>query len=254
MALANQVGELSIERVLAPIPHLPPSFEGFTIAQLSDIHLLPYTRPDFIRTVVAVTLELAPDLIVLTGDYVWRDAEAMAELAPILGMLNAPYGVYGVLGNHDYWLDVRAVKSGFKQSRIPLLINQHIPITKANQAIVLAGLDDGWSGQPDLAATLAGAPANAPVILLWHEPDLAETIVPKAPVALQLSGHSHGGQVRIPGSGALILPHLGRKYDMGMYRVGEMWLYTNRGLGEISVPLRIHCPPELTLITLVRPS
>ncbi len=254
ITLANQSGELSIERVQMPIPNLPPAFEGFTIAQLSDIHLLPYTRPTFIRAVVSATNESAPDVIVLTGDYVWREVEAMDELAPILAELNAPYGVYGVLGNHDYWLDVRAVKAGFKQSRIPLLINRHVTIAKANQAIVLAGMDDGWSGRPDLSSMLDGAPANAPIILLWHEPDLAETIVQKAPVALQLSGHSHGGQVRIPGAGAIVLPYLGQAYDMGLYRVEDMWLYTNRGLGEISVPLRIHCPPELTLITLVQPS
>ncbi len=252
LALANQAGELSIERVQLPIPDLPPAFVGFTIAQLTDIHLLPYTRPEFIREVVVAANALKPDLTVLTGDYVWRDADAMGELTPIIAGLNARHGVFGILGNHDYWLDVDLVIHGFEQARIPLLINQHIPITRGDASIVLAGLDDGWAGHADLNAALDGAPSPAPVILLLHEPDLADSIGPDGRCALQLAGHSHGGQVRIPGKGALVLPYLGQKYDMGLYRVNEMWLYTNRGLGEISVPLRYNCPPEVTLFTLTR--
>ncbi len=251
-AAINEIGDLSIERVDIPIPGLAPAFEGFTIAQLSDIHLLPYTRPQFIRKAVEATNALQPDLIVLTGDYVWHDAGAMEELAPLIAALNARHGVYGVLGNHDYWLDVEVVQESFRQTRIPLLINQHIPIARGDASIILAGLDDGWAGHADLDAALAGAPANAPVILLLHEPDLADEYGPQGRAALQLAGHSHGGQVRMPGRGAYVLPYLGQKYDMGLYRVGEMWLYTNRGLGEISVPLRINCPPEVTLFTLLR--
>ena len=252
MAAANEITDLSLERISIPIPGLPPAFEGFTIAQLTDIHLLPYTRPAFIRKAVALANSLNPDLTVLTGDYVWRDAGAMAELAPIIGALNARHGVYGILGNHDYWLDVDVVTRGFRQTRIPLLINQHIPIARGDASIILAGLDDGWAGHADLDATLDGAPSGAPVILLLHEPDLADEPEINTRCDLQLAGHSHGGQVRIPGRGAPVLPYLGRKYDMGLYRVNDMWLYTNRGLGEISVPLRINCPPEVTLFTLTR--
>jgi predicted MPP superfamily phosphohydrolase len=248
----NEIGDLSIEQVTAPIPGLPSAFEGFTIAQLSDIHLLPYTRPGFIKKTVEAANSLNPDLTVLTGDYVWHDAGAMADLSPIIASLNARHGVYGILGNHDYWLDVKTVIEGFRQARIPLLVNQHIPVSRGDATIVLAGLDDGWAGHADLTAALDDAPAAAPVILLLHEPDLADEPEINARCALQLAGHSHGGQVRVPGRGALVLPYLARKYDMGLYRVGEMWLYTNRGLGEISVPLRINCPPELTLFTLTR--
>jgi predicted MPP superfamily phosphohydrolase len=252
ITLANQVGELSIERVTLPIPGLPPAFEGYVIAQLTDIHLLPYTRPEFVREVVATANALQPDLVTLTGDYVWHNAEAMDELAPILAGLNARDGVFAVLGNHDYWLDVRAVRAGFAQARLPLLMNEHVTIARGRAQIVLAGLDDGWAGQPDPEAMLANAPTQAPVILLLHEPDLADVHGPTGRYVLQLAGHSHGGQVRVPGRGALVLPYLGQKYDMGLYRVAGMWLYTNRGLGEISVPLRINCPPELTLFTLTR--
>ena len=254
LTLANEVGELSIDRVQLPIPGLPPAFEGFTIAQLTDIHLLPYTQPEFIREAAAATNALNPDLILLTGDYVWHDVDAMDELVPIIAGLNAREGVFGVLGNHDYWLDVEAVREGFRQSRVPLLVNQHIVLARGEQKLVLAGMDDGWAGHADLDASLDGAPADAPILLMLHEPDLADMVAPQAPIALQLAGHSHGGQVRIPGHGALVLPYLGRKYDMGLYQVGKMWLYTNRGLGEISVPLRYNCPPEVTLLTLTRNS
>ena len=252
LALSNESDEISVERVSIPIAGLPAAFEGFTIAQLSDIHLLPYTQPAFIEKAVAVANNLNPDLIALTGDYVWRESEAMFELAPIIAGLNARYGVYGILGNHDYWLDVDLVKAGFRQARIPLLVNERLPITRGGAGIVLAGLDDGWAGHPDLAMALDGAPADAPVILLLHEPDLADAYGPGGRCALQLAGHSHGGQVRLPGSGALALPYLGQKYDFGLYRIDDMWLYTNRGLGNISVPLRLNCTPEVTLLTLVR--
>ncbi len=253
LTLANEIDKICIERVQLPIAGLPSAFDGFTIAQLSDIHLLPYTRPHFIQKAVDIANNLKPDLMVLTGDYVWHDPEGMDELIPLIAQLDARNGVFGVLGNHDYWLDVELVKRGFSQSRIPLLINQHVPIVRGDASIVLAGLDDGWSGHPDINATLAGAPDGAPVILLLHEPDLADVYAPAAHMALQLSGHSHGGQVRMPGHGAYVLPYLGRKYDMGLYQVGNMWLYTNRGLGEISVPLRINCLPEVTLFTLHQP-
>ncbi len=252
LALSNETGEVSIERIPIPIKHLPAAFEGFTIAQLSDIHLLPYTRPEFVKKAVAVANSLNPDLTVLTGDYVWHDREAMFELTPIIANLNARYGVYGILGNHDYWLDVDLVTQGFRQARIPLLVNEHVPISAGGNTLVLAGLDDGWSGHPDLDMALDGAPDNAPVILLLHEPDLADKVGPNGRIALQLSGHSHGGQVRLPGTGALILPYLGQKYDFGLYQINDMWLYTNRGLGEISVPFRLNCAPEVTLFTLMR--
>jgi len=252
LALNNESGDVSVERIPVSIKHLPAAFDGLTIAQLSDIHLLPYTRPEFVAKAVTITNGLNPDVIVLTGDYVWHDREAMFELAPIIAKLNARYGVYAILGNHDYWLDVDLVIAGFRQARIPLLVNQHVPVTTGGSTLVLAGLDDGWSGHPDLDAALDGAPKDAPVVLLLHEPDLADVYGPDGRCALQLAGHSHGGQIRLPGTGALVLPHLGQKYDFGLYQVDDMWLYTNRGLGNISVPLRLNCPPEVTLFTLMQ--
>ena len=114
----------------------------------------------------------------------------------------------------------------------------------------MAGVDDGWSGQPDLSLALAKMPSEALTILLAHEPDLADRFSMDPRVSIQLSGHSHGGQVRLPLIGAPVLPYLGQKYDQGLYKVNDMWLYTTRGIGLIT-PVRINCPPEITEITLL---
>ena len=112
-------------------------------------------------------------------------------------------------------------------------------------------MDDGWSGRPDLKLALDHAPVGAPIVLLLHEPDLADETCQDARISLQLSGHTHGGQVRVPGKSPIFYPYLGKKYPNGLYKVKDLWLYTNRGLGVISVPLRINCPPEITQLTLV---
>jgi uncharacterized protein len=249
----NEAERLAVERLSLPINELPAGLEGFRLVQLSDFHLYPLTKPALIQAAVEQTNELQPDLIVLTGDYVWRDVEAIFDLAPLLAGLNARHGVYAIMGNHDLWTNVDIVKTGFDESRLPYLINQGVPITQDGGTFYLAGLDDGWAGRPDLSAAMVGAPPAAPTVLLLHEPDLADQYAQSSDIALQLSGHSHGGQIRLPRSGkAPVLPYLGRKYDMGLYRVNEMWLYTNRGIGVTNAPFRLNCPPEITEITLTR--
>jgi len=157
------------------------------------------------------------------------------------------------MGNHDLWTDVDVIKDAFDESGVPYLINQGVTISEGNGDLHLAGLDDGWSGEPDLQAAMEGAPEDAPVVLLMHEPDLADDYSLDPRMSLQLSGHAHGGQIRIPSlGGALVLPYLGRKYDYQLYKVNDMWLYSNPGIGVTNEPLRINCPPEITEITLVR--
>jgi predicted MPP superfamily phosphohydrolase len=241
-----------VDYVEIPIKNLKSSLEGFTIVQLSDIHLKPYTQPELVQKAVEMTNALNPDLVVLTGDYVWQDQEAVFELTSILSGLNAHQGVYSVLGNHDYWLDVEVTKTAFAQAGLPMLINQGVEVSAGKDSFYLAGLDDGWSGQMDLKATLDNAPSGAPVVLLLHEPDLVDEMSKDPRVSLQLSGHTHGGQVLIMGKPPIFTPHLGRIYNMGLFRVNDTWLYTNRGLGVISVPLRYNCPPEVTHLTLTR--
>lgn len=252
LVISNEINDVTVERVVVPITRLPEALEGYRIVQLSDIHLYPITSLDRVKRAVAMANALKPDLAVLTGDYVWRNVEAIYDLAPALASLDARQGVYAALGNHDLWADVEVVTQGFKEQSLPLLVNAGITLGTNSAPLYLAGLDDGWSGRPDLHAALAGAPKGAPVVLLLHEPDLADNMAADGRITLQLSGHSHGGQVRLPLTGPLVLPYLGNKYDFGLYNVAGMWLYTNRGLGEISIPLRYNCAPEVTEITLVR--
>lgn len=248
----NEANDPVIDRVQIPIKNLPDDIEGFTIAILADFHLYPLTTADLVQKAVLMTNLLKPDLTVLLGDYVWKEVDAVFELAPILAQLNAKHGVYSIMGNHDLWTNVKVVRQGFTEAGLPLLENRGIPLTVGQDTLYLAGIDDGWSGQPDLNAALADRPADAPVILLAHEPDLADDFSQDGRIDLQLSGHTHAGQVRFKRLGPLILPYLGRKYDMGLYHVNDMWVYTNRGIGVTNEPVRFNCPPEITEITLVR--
>lgn len=250
LAISDEAQNPVVEHIPIPIRNLHASLEGFTILQISDLHLYPLTQPELIRQAVAMSNELHPDLIVMTGDYVWQELGAIDELAPILSGLNAKYGVFSTLGNHDYWLDAGVITSTMEDAGLPVLINQGFSFQVGKGSIYIAGLDDGWSGHPDLERTLEGVSQDEPVFLLCHEPDLADQYASNDQIDLQLSGHTHGGQIRIPGIGALILPYLGRKYDLGLYRIGNMWLYTNRGLGVISEPVRFNCPPEISHFVL----
>ncbi len=252
LAISDESQDPVVDQVPIRIKNLHPALEGFTLLQMTDQHLYPLTQPSLIKKSIAIANSLNPDLVVLTGDYVWQDLEAIDELAPILAGLDAKYGVFSTLGNHDYWLDADVITTTLEAAGLPVLVNQGLSIKHGKGSFYLAGLDDGWSGNPDLDATLEGAIHGDPVILLCHEPDLADRYALDGRVSLQLSGHSHGGQIRLPGLGALILPYLGRKYDIGLYKVDEMLLYTNRGLGVISEPVRYNCPPEITQFELRR--
>lgn len=241
---------LSVERVRIPLASLKSGLDGFTIVHLSDFHLFPHTRIEFIREAVVVANRLAPDLIALTGDFVLDDVESIHELAPVISGLNARHGVFSVLGNHDLWKGPRTVTNALEKAGIPVLTNRGVLLECNGQGLFVAGVDDAWSGKPDLTEALEGRPGGVPVVLLSHEPDPADQYCSDGRISLQLSGHSHGGQIRIPGLGAPYLPPLARKYELGLYRVGDSWLYTNRGIG-VTVPFRFNCRPEITEFTLV---
>ncbi len=247
---------LKVEKLSIPVKHLGSSFEGFKIVQMSDFHLYPHTQIELIKRAVNITNSLEPDLITLTGDYVSgskpRNSEPIFELAPVLSKLNAKHGVFSVLGNHDHMTSKQVVLTGLKESGLPVLINDGVPLSRGQQVLYLAGLDDGRRGHPDLSKALEKRPGHVPTVLLVHEPDFADTYSNDSTISLQLSGHSHGGQLRLPGIGALVLPRYGRKYDQGLYRVQDMWLYTTRGIGVTGPPIRLNCRPEITEITLVR--
>lgn len=242
---------LKTERIRVPIANLPAAFDGYRIAQLSDLHISDAETRDRASAAVRRAIDLAPDLIVITGDFVthWVDPGIVDVLAP----LTAPDGVLAIMGNHDHWTNVDEVRRHLADTPLIELRNASTTIERENQQLYIAGLDDIWENKHDLASALASIPPDAPTILLAHEPDYADAVFPLNRISLQLSGHSHGGQVRVPGLGSPIVPHLGNKYVRGLRKLGSMWLYTNRGVGSLGyVPVRFNCRPEVTEITLTR--
>ncbi len=245
--------QLQVERVTIPLMRLPGAFDGVTIAQLSDLHYGPYVSAEHIAQAVQQTNALQPDAIVLTGDLVnmsWRYIQPCME---IIAKLEAPLGVFAVLGNHDYWIGhLELMLASLKKTDIRLLRNQAAPLTRARATMYLVGIDDLWQKLADLRRALTNVPHNACKIALMHEPDFAD-VAAQAEIDLQLSGHSHGGQVRLPFFGPLVLPKYGEKYPMGLARVGNFTqVYTTRGVGVLPPAVRLNCPPEITLLTLTR--
>ena len=250
-----------VTRLEIPLARLPHAFDGFTIAQLSDFHYHDQLSVTPIRKAVEIVNGLHPDLIALTGDFVTvpaldalignprRFAETAEPCAQLLQELRAPLGRFAVLGNHDGSSDPSRVSRALRDHGMPVLTNRAVPLERGRDRIWLAGIDDVLEGRPDVALALENIPSAELTILLAHEPDFADE-VSLTPVDLQLSGHSHGGQVWIPGIGAPWLPALARRYPRGLYKVRDLILYTNFGIGTIHAPVRINCPPEITMITL----
>jgi predicted MPP superfamily phosphohydrolase len=224
-----------------------------SIVQLSDLHIDGWRDVRRLGYALSLVEQARPDAIVITGDFVLDDAEALQAAIPLLTRLAAPLGVYAVLGNHDLWSDRHAVSEALHTSGITVLDNQGTMLTRGNASVYLAGLDDPWSGTPDLDTALSGNTAGLPVVLLLHEPDLGHDIVESGRAWLLLAGHSHGGQVRIPGRGPLVLPAYARRYTQGLYPVGSGWIYVNRGIGMATIPIRLFCRPEVTVLTIYPP-
>ena len=250
--------EISVLTHTVAIDNLPGAFHNFRIAQISDIHFDEFTEPFFVRRVVERVNSLAPDLVLLTGDYVSNSPlprrfaeQAMHRCADILRDLSCPQR-FAVLGNHDDILGVPTIRPILASISIPLLVNQHIPIERGGQRLWLGGLADPVTGAPDLDLAIPRQP-DGPVLLMFHAPDYADDVLahPRGRlVDVMLTGHSHGGQVRLPFLGPIILPDGGRKYVMGLYRFNRLQLYVNRGIGSVGIPFRLNCPPEITLFTL----
>jgi uncharacterized protein len=232
------------------LPRLPTAFEGFRIALFSDLHLYPFTPLQVVEDAVRLANSFQPDLVILAGDFVWLYVDAAFDLVPVLSRLNPARGTFAVLGNHDHLKGPEIVAKALAEAGVQLLRNRGMTIQLGRDSIYLAGIDSVWTGQPSPVAAFKNYRGNLASIVTVHEPDFIRYIAPRFPVDLQLSGHSHGGQVRLPIVGALILPPWGEIYDMGLYQVGNAQLYTTRGIGTIGVNARFNCPPEVTAITL----
>lgn len=244
-----------VRRVDVSVPGLPTAFEGYRIAQLSDLHATPLLPAQWQRAVVDRTNALGTDLIVITGDLQdGAPAARAADVAPF-AELHAKDGVFAVPGNHEYYVDYPGWMAAFKALGLPMLENRHVVLARGGARLVLAGLTDPQArafGQapPDLGAALAGAPAGVPVLLLTHRPGAAPAHA-RAGVALQLAGHTHGGQIW---GVNLLTRQANNGYLAGLYRVGAMALYVSRGTGLWhGLVLRLGAPSEITELVLHAP-
>lgn len=249
-------GWVQFENVTLNLPRLSSNFHGTRVLQVSDIHMGGWMNSERLQHAADLILEQNPDLLLLTGDFLIghgfdsNSEQRLQELIDILAPLAKSITSFAVLGNHDYWTNADAVREMLKQSGITDLTNSVFTFSDSGQHLHICGVDDIWEGDVRLNEVVSRLSREGTAILLAHEPDFADESAATGRFDLQVSGHSHGGQVVIPFYGPPVLPYLGRKYHNGLYRIGEMLQYTNRGLGMIDPPVRFNCPPEITVFTL----
>ena len=233
------------------IPNLDPVFNDYRIVHISDIHLGQWISAKRIEGVVNLVNKQEPDLVAITGDSVsYVVNEPVLDMLRFLKNLNPKDATVAVLGNHDHWIGADDIRRVMDESSILELENDVYTIKRGDATLHIAGVDSITLEKHDLDAVLEKLPESGPAILLAHEPDFADESAATGRFSLQLSGHSHGGQMIIPGFGTPFRGSQFRKYPLGQYKVGEMVQYTNRGLGTNVFWIRINCPPEITLMKL----
>ncbi len=256
--------QLRVRRYDFPVKDLPAWCEGLRIAHLSDFHSGGYVGAEYLRASMRLAMEQQPDIALLTGDFV-SDGQGFDLVAGLIrDELKPRFGVLGTLGNHDHWQDAGKGRAAFHRAGVPLIDNNRRFLTPAGlvdvyteDSLCIAGVGDAWEDVLDYDAALGGVPGSTPRIVLSHNPDAAEFFrengLPAPRIDLMLSGHTHGGQVYIPGFGAPLVPsRFGQKYLGGLVQ-GPHWpVLVSRGIGVITPPVRFLVPPELSIITLRR--
>ena len=252
-ARAFEPQNLEIVSLEVHLPRLHPAFDGYRLVQISDVHMGTGITTERLTHIVKVVNAQNPDAVALTGDYVTH-----GDINPFLpGLVSAfsqltPKDVaVAILGNHDHWTDPCALRGMIHDSGLTDLNNRVYTVRRGDAQLFLAGVDDYWERQDRLDDVLAQLPGDACSILLAHEPDYADISAASSRFDLQISGHSHGGQVRFPFvNRPLKVPAYSSRYPVGQYQVGTMIQYTNRGVGTIRPALRFNCRPEITVFTL----
>jgi len=246
---------VQVSRWEIPVARLPDAFDGYQLLLVSDLHVGRFAPPQEARARLAQASELRPDLLVFAGDLADKHPHHIAGAAQALASLQARDGTVAVLGNHDVWVGEGEVRSALESVGARVLVNSHLTLTRNDSKLYVAGVGDAsYTDRDDLPRAFDGIPEGACVILLSHTPEIiARPGWERASVVL--SGHTHGGQVVLPGIGPLFVPaarELGRRRARGLHRIRSGWVFVSGGLGEVFPPLRIACPPEIVLLTLRR--
>jgi uncharacterized protein len=231
---------------------LGSSFDGLRIVHLTDIHHSLYTPIAEVERAVQLANRLRPDLVAMTGDYVTLSPTYIGAVAQVLGKLRARLGVFAVLGNHDFQVDADAITRALEVHRIAVLRNRHRALRAGRDRLWLVGVDDLWWAADDLDAAMTRIPARDPKILLCHNP-LGIHMAARHGIDLVLSGHTHGGQVRLPVVRKIFgRSKLGLRFVEGWNRLDGTQIYVCRGIGKVLLPLRVGCPPEIACLRLRR--
>ena len=240
-----------VNRATVPVPGLPGPFQGTTVAFLTDVHHGPYVPLAYIRSVVDAANALRPDIVVMGGDYCHHGGQYIAPGIAELARLRAKMGRFAVLGNHDFWDGMDASIAALDDGKFTTLRNDGTWIEKGGARLRIGGVGDLWTDIQDVATALGDATESDGVILLSHNPDVAETLTDTR-VGLMLSGHTHGGQIYLPGYGAPVVPSsYGQKYLNGLVNAPTCRVFISRGVGTVTPPVRLFCRPEIALLTLV---
>ena len=247
---------VEVNKVTLRLPRLSRSFSGLRMIQISDLHFGGWMTSEHLIDIVQMIVDQSPDLVTITGDFIMgynrvpNILEKIDEMASILKPISEQALTFGILGNHDYWVNHDALLNTLQSAGIRNLNNVVYSLERNGEMLHFAGVDDVLHHQDRMDQVLMQLPDKGCAILLAHEPDYADVSAATGRFDLQLSGHSHGGQVILPIIGPPYLPSLAQKYPSGLYRVGEMLQYTNRGLGMAMPYVRFNCRPEITVFTL----
>jgi predicted MPP superfamily phosphohydrolase len=245
-AVRSGLGQLVVKQVDVALRRLPAALDGTTIVQLTDVHVGPTIRREFIESVVERANALEPDVIAITGDLVDGSVDQLREHVAPLANLRARYGVYFVTGNHEYYSGAEAWCAELGRLGIRVLRNERVSIGTDEHSFDLAGIDD-WSARPDLEKAVAGRDHSRELVLLAHQPRAIHE-ADALGVGLQLSGHTHGGQI-FPWN---LFVRLQQPVVSGLHQIGNALIYVSNGTGYWGPPMRLGAPAEITKVVLSR--
>jgi predicted MPP superfamily phosphohydrolase len=251
-AFLGEPRQIKTTKIEIGIPDLPVSWDGLRIVQLSDFHRGQHVTEHQIAKAGEIARSLSPDLVALTGDFVTGSSAFIGSCLRALGRIPSALGTYAVLGNHDWWTGDGEITTALEAARVHVLSNAAVRLGTERAPLWLLGVGDLWSPAFSLAKAVNAVGPTGTTVLLCHNPD----VLPRAArqgLDLVLSGHTHGGQVCLPGIGALLLPIEGdRSLAKGLHQLGKTQIFVTTGIGLVAPPVRLNCPPEVAAITLQR--